>query len=407
MSLKQHPFLPLLNLQSIQNLKLFVINSLLIFGSLFISFNGFSQDQDSVTTPLINLNKEKIFDHINIGFDMRTEFQAYKFSGGDQFPNGMLFENGFTALKISGKLHEKVDFTFRNRFNRTSEVQSLDRLSSNIEFAYLKVQASEKLDLYIGKMFAFYGGYEYEFSPMYILEFNDIYSNALAFVTGAGLSYQAFDDHQFRFQVLNSRTLLYEDLYGDAASENIQEPIWPVSLVANWRGQFFDGKFETHYSASYGNEVRNQGTYFFTLGHKYQHNDLTMMYDFQYSFEEIDTKGIVNTLLADNEIATNVLYVENWLRAEYRFSEKFQGLLTLMTSTAYDSFNSSRDHIRTSYGAIPTLYYKPFKKMDIRFFLAYLGRHFEYSSFATQNFNVESFSRNELRVGILAPLNLL
>ncbi|MFO7745456.1 MAG: porin [Psychroflexus sp.] len=374
---------------------------------MFSFFLGFSQENDSISKPIFSINDSKLFENITIGFDMRTEFQAYTFRGGDQYYNGVQFENGFTALRISGKLHERVDFTFRNRFNSTSEVQSLDRLSNDIQFAYLKVKATEKLDLYIGKMFAFYGGYEYEFSPLYILEFNDIYSNALAFVTGAGLSYQAYDNHQFRFQVLNSRTLLYEDLYGDVVAENIEEPIWPVNVVANWRGKFFDGKFETNYSASYSNEVKNRGTYFFTLGHKYQTKDFTLMYDFQYSYEEIDTKGIVNSLLVENEIAENVLYIENWLRAEYNFSPKFKGLLTLMTSTAYNNFTTSSDHVRTSYGAIPTLAYSPFKDLDLQFFLAYVGRYYDYSNYAKNNFNVGSYNRNELKIGIIAPLNLL
>lgn len=384
-----------------------LMKSFLIGVFLLTPLMGISQQMDSVTSPLISIDKEKFLKHVNIGFDMRTEFQAYKFRGGDQYYNGLQFENGFTALTISGQLHERVDFNFRNRFNSDTEVQSLDLLSNNIQFAYLKVKATEKIDVYIGKMFAFYGGYEFEFNPLYILEFNNIYSNALAFVTGAGLTYQAYKNHQLRFQVLNSRTLLYEDLYGDIASQNIQEPIWPVSLVANWRGHFFDGKFETNYSASYGNEVKNQGTYFFTLGHKYKNKDLTLMYDFQYSYEEIDTKGIVNSILVDNEIAENVLYVENWLRGEYRFSQKFQGLLTLMTNSAYDNLNTSRDHIRTSFGAIPTIYYNPFKKIDLRFFLAYIGRYYEYSSYAKDNFDVADYNRNELRIGVIAPLNLL
>lgn len=374
---------------------------------MLVPLVGLSQEKDSLNSPLISVNDSKIFESINIGFDLRTEFQGYTFQGGGQDYDGVQFENGFTALRISGKLHEKVDFNFRNRFNSGSEVQSLDRLSNDIQLAYVKLNANEKLDFYIGKMFGFYGGYEYEFSPLYILEYNDIYSNALAFVTGAGLSYQAFDNHQFRFQVLNSRTLLYEDLYGDVVAEDIEEPIWPVNLVVNWRGSFFDGKFETHYSASRSNEVKNQGTYFFTLGHKYQNNNFKLMYDFQYSFEEIDTKGIVNSLLAENEIAENVLYVENWMRAEYQFSDKFQGLLTLMTSTAYDNFNTTRDHIRTSYGAIPTLYYKPFKKMDLRLFAAYIGRYYDFTAYATQNYDVGSYNRNEVRIGVLAPLNLL
>ena len=385
-----------------------LIECFLILSFLFLSSLGFSQNKDTLNKPLISIDKGKLLENITIGFDMRTEFQGYTFRGEGRDYNGVQFENGFTALRLSGQLHEKVHFNFRNRFNSSTEVQSLDRLSNNIQLAYVRLEANDKLDIYLGKMFAFYGGYEYEFSPLYVLEYNDIYSNALAFVTGAGLSYQAFDNHRFRFQVLNSRTLLYEDLYGDVVAENIKEPIWPVAVVANWRGELFDGKLQTNYSASYSNEVRKRGTYFFTLGHKYQDRNFTLMYDFQYSYEEIDTKGIISTILADeNQVAENVLYFENWLRAEYQFSPKFKGLLTLMTSTAYDSFTTTKNHIRTSYGAIPTFYYSPFENLDLKFFLAYIGRYFDYTNYAKTNFDVGSYNKNEFRIGIIAPLNLL
>ncbi|MBZ9631825.1 OprO/OprP family phosphate-selective porin [Salegentibacter sp. LM13S] len=384
-----------------------MIKSFLISVFLLISLLGFSQQNDSLAEPLISVDQKKLLKNINFTFDMRMEFRAYKFRGGDQYYNGMQFQNGFTALGISGKLHEKVDFRFRHRFNKGGNVQSLDQLGNNIEIAYIDVKASPLLNIRLGKMNPFYGGYEYEFSPLYVLEYNDIYGNALAFVTGAGITYQAFENHVFGLQVLNSRTMLYEDLYGDVIAENIQEPIWPVSVVGNWRGNFFDGKLETIYSLSYGNEVKNRGTYFFTLGHKYQNRDFTLMYDFHYSYEQVDTKGIMTNLLADGTLAENVRYIENWLRAEHRFSPKFKGLLTLMTSSAYDNMETDNDHMRTSYGIIPTIYYSPFKDIDIRFFLAYIGRYYDYSTYAKETLGAANYNRNELRVGVIAPLLLL
>ena len=383
-----------------------MIKSFLISVFLLIPFLGFSQTNDSLAEPIIPLEKNKFLKDINFTFDMRVEFRAYKFRGGDQYYNGMQFQNGFTALGISGKLHEKVSFRFRNRFNKGGDVQSLDQLGNNIEIAYIDIKANPKLNIRLGKMNPFYGGYEYEFSPMYVLEYNDIYSNALAFVTGAGITYQALKNHNFGLQVLNSRTMLYEDLYGDVIAENIQEPIWPVSIVGNWRGNFFDGKLQTIYSMSASNEVKNRGTYFFTLGHKYQNQNLTLMYDFHYSYEEVDTKGIVTNILGDR-LAEDVLYIENWLRAEYQFNSKFKGLLTLMTSSAYDNVKDSNDHMRTSYGMIPTIYYSPFKKVDIRFFLAYIGRYYDYSNYAIENLGVDNYNKNEVRVGLIAPLLLL
>ncbi len=384
-----------------------MIKSFLISVFLLSPILGFSQINDSLAEPVIPIEKSELLTNINFTFDMRVEFRAYKFRGGDQYYNGMQFQNGFTALGISGKLHENVSFRFRHRFNKSGEVQSLDLLGNNIEIAYLDVKLSELLNLRLGKMNPFYGGYEYEFSPMYVLEYNEIYSNALAFVTGAGITYQALKDHQFGLQVLNSRTMLYEDLYGDVIAENIQEPIWPVSVVGNWRGSFFDGKFQTIYSMSYGNEVKNRGTYFFTLGHKYQNNKFSLMYDFHYSYEQVDTKGVVTNLLADETVAEDVRYIENWLRVEYSFSPKFQGLLTLMTSSAYDNVKTESEHLGSSYGAIPTIYYSPFKNIDLRFFFAYIGRYYDYSSFARENLGLANYNRNELRVGVIAPLLLL
>ncbi len=382
--------------------KSFFISVLLLLPSW-----GIAQQNDSLAAPLITTEKIELLKNIDITFDMRMEFQAYTFRGGDQDYDGVQFQNGHTALGISGQVHEKVNFHFRNRFNKGSDVQTLDQLGSDIELAYIKVKTGPALNLFLGKMIAFYGGYEYEFSAMDILEYNDIYGNALAYVTGAGITYQPLTNHTFGFQILNSRTMHYDDLYGDVVAENIQEPVWPVAVVGNWRGSFFDGKLETIYSLSYSNEVKKRGTTFFTLGHKYQNRNLTFMYDFHYSYEQVDTKGIMTGFLKEERIAEDVTYVENWLRAEYRFSPKFQGLLTLMTSSAYGSVTTEHDHMRTSYGMIPTFYYSPFKKIDLRFYLAYIGRYYDYSDYAVENLDLADYNKNEVRVGVIAPLLLL
>ncbi|TBW30017.1 porin [Gramella sp. KN1008] len=383
-----------------------MMKSLLISILLLTPLCIFSQDRDSLAKPIIPAEKVELLKNIDITFDMRMDFQAYTFRGGDNYYNGIQFENGFTALGIAGKIHERLDFRFRNRFNKNSDVQTLDQLGSDIELAYINVKVSPSINLLLGKMTAFYGGFEYEFSGMDVLEYNDIYGNALAFVTGAGITLQAAEDHKFGLQVLNSRTMHYDDLYGDIVAENIQEPDWPVAFVGNWRGNFFGGKFQTIYSLSHSYEVRKMGTTFLTLGHKYQTNDFSLMYDFHYSYEEVDTKGIVTNLISDKEIAEDVMYIENWLRAEYQFSPKLKGLLTLMTSSAYDNIKTSKEYMRTSYGAIPTLYYSPFKNLDVRFYLAYIGRYYDYSDYAIE-LGASSYNKNEVRLGFMAPLLLL
>ncbi|MFD0977839.1 porin [Salinimicrobium gaetbulicola] len=384
-----------------------MIKSLLLCVLLLTPLLGFPQQNDSLPEPLIPLEKIELLKNINITFDMRMDFQAYTFRGGDNYYNGIQFENGHTALGISGKVHERINFNFRNRFNKGGDVQTLDQLGSNIELAYLDIKIGPTLNLLVGKMTAFYGGYEYEFSNLDVLEYNDIYNNALAFVTGAGINYQISENHKLGLQVLNSRTMHYDDLYGDIVAENIQEPDWPVAVVANWRGSFFNDKIQTIYSVSHSNEVKKRGTTFITLGHKYENNNLNLMYDFHYSYEQVDTKGIVTNIVSIEQVAEDVMYIENWLRAEYRFNQKFKALLTLMTSSAYDNVKTTNDHIRTSYGMIPTLYYRPFKNTNVRFYVAYIGRYFDYPGSVEEEFGVSSYNKNDFRLGFIAPLLLL
>lgn len=375
--------------------------------SLLLITELHAQMQDSVSKPLISINKSKLLKNIDMTFGMRMGLQAYTFRGGDHYYNGVQFKNEYTALGISAKLHEKLNFHFRNRFNKGSDVQTLDQLGSNIELAYINIKASKNLNLLLGKMSALYGGYEYQYSAMDVLEYNDIYSRALAYVTGVGVKFQAFKNQNFGLQILNSRTMHYDDLYGDIAAESIEEPDWPVAIVSNWNGRFFEGKFQTNYSASYSNQVKSKGTYFFTLGHKYQNKKLSIMYDFEYSYEQIDTKGIMTDIIHNDQVAEDVRYIENWLRAEYKFNDKYKGLITLMTSSAYGNFENEKDHARTSYGIVPTFYFSPFKNIDLKFYIAYIGRYFDYSEHATQNFNVSSYNKNEARIGFIAPLKLL
>src|SRR6056297_1370036 len=100
------------------------LSILLLFTPLLVS----PQLKDSLPRPVIPSEKIELLKNINITFDMRMEFQAYTFRGGDNYYNGVQFQNGFTALGISGKIHEKVDFRFRNRFNKGGDVQTLDNL---------------------------------------------------------------------------------------------------------------------------------------------------------------------------------------------------------------------------------------------------------------------------------------
>lgn len=170
----------------------------------------------------------KISRNVDVTLGTRVDFQSYSDHGGDQDYQSTQFQNGFTAIRIAGKIHERVHAHFRNRFNKGTDIPTLDNLGSHIERASIDVQISPRVKLQLGKQDAYYGGYEYSFSAMDVLKYNGIHNSTLAYVTGVGVNYQFNKDHDFGVQMLNSRTTHYDDLYGDIAAGNIKEPDWPV-----------------------------------------------------------------------------------------------------------------------------------------------------------------------------------
>lgn len=382
-----------------------------VFVSTYVHCNAQEEKADSLNQPLLPKDNIEFLKNIYVSLDMRMAFKSYVLRGGDHDYQGNQFENEFTALNIRAKVHDKVRLNFRNRYNKTTSVQSLDQLGNSIELANIEVQATPKLNVKIGRQEAFFGGYEYFFSAMDVLEYNDIQNNALAYVTGVGLNYKISDKNKLGFQVLNSRTMHYDDKYGDDENENIQEPDWPFEVVGRWEGNYFDGKFQTKYSYSYSREVKDKGTHFVTLGHQYQNDKLRIMYDFDYSHEQVDTKGVATDIIQEESVAQNVTYLENWLRSEYDFSSQFTGLLTLMTNSTYGKrFEGIKDKnrlLRRSYGVIPTLYYHPFNDLDLRFFIAFIHRYYDYSNFSKNELGATSYNSNELRFGFISPLRFL
>jgi hypothetical protein len=76
------------------------------------------------------------------------------------------------------------------------------------------VDLSKKWSLSAGKMCADWGAYEFDYNPIDIYEYSDIIEFADNFLTGVGVSYVANSRNQFTFQVLDSRTKTFDELYG-------------------------------------------------------------------------------------------------------------------------------------------------------------------------------------------------
>ena len=115
------------------------------------------------------------------------------------------------------------------------------------------------------------------------------------------------------------------------------------------------------------------------MGNKFKAKNFVLYYDFQYSDEGLDRKGIVSSIISSQYqyAAQNALYVENWVRAEYLVAPKINLLLTVMNSNHSWKDNpdpNGSSKLSTSYGLIPTIQYMPFKDFNIKFYVAYTAR---------------------------------
>lgn len=365
---------------------------------------------DTLVKPLISAERAKLLDNVSMIFNTRIANDNH-FSDGT-FENSQFNVNQF-RMEIKGDITDKVYFRFRNRLTKNTNVGTEDNLSHSIDYAMVGVKLSEKWSLNLGKMSADWGGWEFDLNPIDILEYNDILEYADNFLTGVGATYRLNDNHTFTGQILNTRTDKFSEVYAGAIPEGIEESKTPFAYIANWNGKFWGGKFETLYSYSYFNEAKKRGMNYWALGNKYQDQKWTIMYDFKYSNEALDRKGIVTGILDANTPVTaqEVTYTENWLKIGHRFSPKVDLAVTLMSSKAAAknviAEDSGYNSLRTSYGLIPELSYYPFKNQNMRFYASYVGRWYEYSSYAKDQLNLNNYNTGRISIGFIAPLLVL
>ena len=354
---------------------------------------------------LIPVEKQSLLKNVDVIFNTRLAFDN-KFEDGD-YESSNFSSNQF-RLEIKGKIHEKVSFRFRDRYTREHQVGDLDNMSRSTDLAYLVFTLTPQTKLTVGKQSTDWGGMELDLNPIDILEYNDLIEYADNYLIGATVSHTLKDGkHTFGLQALNTRTKSLAVQYAGYDISGIKAAKAPLAFVSSWRGNLFEGKLKTAYSYSYFIEAKSKVLHYFVLGNKFQSKDFTLMYDFQYSFEALDNKGIASNIIASGfqAPAEDVKYVEHWLRAEYQIQPKINLLLTVMTNNTYAKFNgNSTEKLVTTYGLIPTIEYSPFKDLNLRFYASYVARKYNYSSYSKAQFSSADRNTGRFSIGIISPL---
>ncbi|SEW38577.1 porin [Chitinophaga arvensicola] len=385
------------------------IRKLLMVGALLCTFTATAQQQeaanDTLHTPLIPVPKQSLLNNVDVIANMRFAFRN-DFENGTY--TGSRFVNEQFRLEIKGKVADKLYFRFRDRYTRDPVTQSVDNLSRSTDLAFLRFDPNEKWKIYAGKLCADWGGYEFDANPIDIYEYSDIIEYADNFLTGAGVGFMASKNHEFTFQLLNSRTKTFEELYDSIPG--INESKFPFAAVVNWRGNMFDGKFSTIWSYSVFKEATSQYMNYIALGNQLSLGRFRLQYDFKLSLENLDRKMIVSSFTADKKAVQGVRYMSHWLSADLQISRIVHLAFTGMVDYAYWDGNPDPNKdkkLRTAWGYIPGVEVYPLKSVNLKVYANMIGRIYRYTDYAKTALGMVNNDNYRFSVGIVTPLLIL
>ena len=354
----------------------------------------------------------------NMQFGLENAFSNQGLDNMDYTGTRFRFEQ--FRMEFKGQVHKNVYFRFRNRYTKTPDVQSIDHLYGSVDLAYIRVTLGKKWNISAGKMCADWGGIEFDMNPIDIYEYSDIIEMADNFLTGVAVSYQFHKNHSFTFQALDSRTKTFNELYGNQPNVTVSK--FPLMLVGNWRGSFFNGKFNTIWSYAIFSEAKNIFMNYIALGNQLKLGKFTVEYDFKWSSEDLDRTGIVSSTVPDVIIRPpdtlnypyamkNCLYYSHWLHLYYRVNPHlnfaFVGFVDFAKwkGGSVDPQKNTND-IRTAWGYIPTIEYYPFKNLNLRFYANWVGRIYSYSDYSKTWLGAKDYATGRFTIGFISPLGI-
>lgn len=365
--------------------------------------------------PIVPIDKQIRLANFNLILNQQYAFRS-------DIENGEYLDSRFRMeqfrLEMRGWITDKVFVRFRHRFTSSFEPQTVDKIIKGVDMAYLTVKlgTQDKWELSAGKFCADWGGIEFDLNPIDIYEYSDIIEQADNFLSGVGVKYNLNQRHSLNFQILNSRTQSYDEIYGDDTiiGESIEPSKAPLGGVVNWRGSFFDGKFTTLYHYSLFNEASGIYKNYFAFGNQLNLDKISIAYDYKHSFEDLDRTGIISDLIPRDDFGYQLRdteYSSHWVRIDWNFKENwhlcFDGFIDKAKWNGTEDPTKTTNDIRTAYGFIPTIEFYPWEDINLKFFVGYVGRVYNYSDYTKNTIGIGDNNTGRIMVGLITPLKVL
>lgn len=326
---------------------------------------------------------EKKSDKLNIYFNFQSSFDALKVENED-------LETGFKArqlrLEIRGNLTDKLFYRFRHRLNRNNAARSQDNLAKATDMMYVGYHFTDKFNVIFGKQCQAWGGMEFDINPMNIYEYSDFIEYMDNFMLGINFNYKFAENQEVNLQITDSRNDKFSDIYGNLSAQNIYESKSPLTYILNWNGSFFNNQLQTRWAYGVQTEAKNTYSKMITIGNKLNLKQFQLAFDYMRANEDLDRLGIATaagaTYLSSigESFFEDVSYNTFILKAEFQPDEKWNVFAKgLYETTSVKDVPNFDDNFRKSYGYFAGVEYIPFSDQDLRLFLIYVGRKYDFN----------------------------
>ena len=202
--------------------------------------------------------------------------------------------------------------------------------------------------------------------------------------------------------------------------ETLEKSNNPLTYSIGWNGKFFDNRLQTRWSYSLRTQAKGKYSRFFRLGQKLNMNKLQWYVDYNNTYDDLDRMKIASKEVVDEMI--NSTYTQDEINNQdfsnlYLSKVRYQGIVSKMNwqfakdwnlmlkgmwETASATKNEAFKNYRTAYGYIGSLEYYPARKQkqDLRIFLAYVGRKYDYS----KKSGLQDYNTDRIELGLMYRL---
>lgn len=399
-------------------------------------------DENENTSSLYELvaKQEKKNKAINLYLNYGASYQMMHDSREGEWTSH--FYNRYLKVEMTGWLTDNLYYRFRHRLNKSNVASSEDNFAKATDYMMVGWKFNDHWAIQGGKKCQALGSFEFDENPLYIYQYSEIEDNVDSSKGAINLLYNPTPSQQFSAEVSNTYNGKLEDEFGENAqvtsrgyvdcggttmleTEKLEKANHPLAYTVGWNGQFFGGKLQTRWSYTLRTQAKHKYSRFVRMGQKLNLNKLQWYLDYNMSYDDLDRMKIAsgevvdalkNTFIAygataggdaESEAFTNlyvgkVRYQGLVTKMNWQFATAWNLMLKGMWETADLTKSYQFKNYRKAFGYVGSIEYYPARKQqqDLRVFLAYTGRKYDYS----QRCGLKDYNTDRIELGIMYRL---